>query len=165
MPSDCCIQSIRICSSSNFVCRGSIVCRYREIIWAGCKLLANEARSANCYFIAPFTLHDTPSLLFMLTCFLLTHYPRTTQKQINPIILYGSTFPNYDACAVKKLPSRRMGQRATLCVLHGYSLRITLFAGHRYVKQNMSHHMNIDWKDKNAQLTSDPAQLIAALGP
>ena len=48
-------------------------------------------------------------------------------------------FPHYDACAVKiegtAQPSRRMGQRATLCVLHVYSLRITLFAGHRYVKQ------------------------------
>ena len=125
----CCDQSIRTSSSSNFVCRGSIVCRYREIIWAGCKLLANEARSANCYFIAPFTLHDTPTLLFMLTCFLLTHYPHTTQKKRNPIILYGSNFPHYDACAVKIEGTAQpahgpTSQRATLCVLHVYSLRI-----------------------------------------
>ena len=124
----CCNQSIRICSSSNFVCRGSIVCRYREIIWAGCKLLANEARSANCYFIAPFTLHDTPTLFTIyVDLFLLTHYPRTTQKKRNPIILYGSNFPHYDTMRapwrLKELPSRRMGRRATLCVLHGFNLR------------------------------------------
>ena len=48
-------------------------------------------------------------------------------------------FPHYDACAVKieetAQPSRRMGQRATLCVLHGftyYFVRRTLIICQRY---------------------------------
>ena len=58
-------------------------------------------------------------------------------------------FPHYDACAVKiegtAQPSRRMGQRATLCVLHGFNLRSTSFGRQNVIIILSTGQQSVNW--------------------